>query len=284
MRPGTYLVEARKDGCRPASATVTLSNQQTETVTLPALQQIFGSLMVDYEPVDADVYLDNRLLGKTPNVFSNISVGKHSVKISKAGYTDYNGSVTIEENRQATVSGILKRSSSDQNSNSFVQSSDTDTDTPEKLYQKGLSFYNKKDYSEAVKWYRKAAEQGRTDAQFNLGYCYDKGQGVSQDYTEAVKWYRKAAEQGNASAQCNLGYCYQFGQGVSQDYSEAVKWYRKAAEQGSASAQYNLGLCYQYGHGVSQDYSEAVKWYRKAADQGDTDAQKQLESMKSKLR
>ena len=109
LSPGTYLVEARKDGCRPASATVTLSNQQTETVTLPALQQIFGSLMVDYEPVDADVYLDNRLLGKTPNVFSNISVGKHSVKISKAGYTDYNGSVTIDENRQATVSGSLTK-------------------------------------------------------------------------------------------------------------------------------------------------------------------------------
>jgi len=32
---------------------------------------------------------------------------------------------------------------------------------------------------------------------------YDKGQGVPQDYAEALKWYRKAAEQGFAEAQYN---------------------------------------------------------------------------------
>ena len=109
LTPGTYLVEARKDGYRSSSTTVTLSKQQTETITLPTLQQIFGSLLVDYEPVDADIYLDNRLLGKTPNVFSNIAVGKHSIKISKAGYADYAGSVTIEEYQQASINGSLRR-------------------------------------------------------------------------------------------------------------------------------------------------------------------------------
>ena len=64
-----------------------------------------------------------------------------------------------------------------------------------------------KNEAEAVKWYRKAAEQGHADAQTYLGYCYKSGQGVPKDYSEAVKWYRKAAEQGNASAQNNLGYC-----------------------------------------------------------------------------
>ncbi len=112
LTPGTYLVEARKDGYRSVSTTVTLSKQQTETVTLPALQQIFGSLMVDYTPVDADVYLDNRLIGKTPNVFSNIAAGKHSVKISKAGYADFTGNVTIDGNLQASVKGSLRESSS----------------------------------------------------------------------------------------------------------------------------------------------------------------------------
>ncbi|OYP55116.1 hypothetical protein CIK99_11670 [Prevotella sp. P5-92] len=123
LTPGTYLVEARKEGYRPASTTVTLGKQQTETVTLPALQQIFGSLMVDYEPVDADIYMDNRLLGKTPNVFSNIAVGKHSIKISKAGYADYAGSVTIQENQQASINGSLRRSNSASSSLSSVNNS-----------------------------------------------------------------------------------------------------------------------------------------------------------------
>ena len=61
------------------------------------------------------------------------------------------------------------------------------------------------DDAEAAKWSRKAAEQGDSMAQFNLGLMYDNGRGVPQDNTEAAKWYRKAAEQGYANAQFNLG-------------------------------------------------------------------------------
>ena len=43
--------------------------------------------------------------------------------------------------------------------------------------------------------YREAAEQGYAAAQYNPGDCYATGQGVEQDYTQAVYWYRKAAEQ-----------------------------------------------------------------------------------------
>ena len=63
---------------------------------------------------------------------------------------------------------------------------------------------------------------------------YEQGHGVPQDYAEAVKWYRKAADQGDAFAQYNLGVMYDNGEGVPQDQAEAVKWYRKAAEQGDA--------------------------------------------------
>ena len=65
---------------------------------------------------------------------------------------------------------------------------------------------------------------------------YDEGRGVIKDDYEAVKWYRKAAEQGYASAQHNLGVCYANGEGVTQDDVEAVKWFRRAAEQGEAAA------------------------------------------------
>ena len=47
---------------------------------------------------------------------------------------------------------------------------------------------------------------------------YTKGEGVPENDTEAVKWYRMAAEQGIASAQYNLGVMYANGQGVPQDY------------------------------------------------------------------
>lgn len=150
-----------------------------------------------------------------------------------------------------------------------------------------------KDHAEAVRWYRKAAEQNHPEAQYWLGVCYATGQGVAKDEDEAVKWYRRAAEQGYAAAEFNLGVCYDNGRGVAKDEAEAVKWYRKAAEQGHADAQsaeavrwyrkaaeqghaqaqYNLGGRYATGDGVAKDEIGAAKWYRKAAEQNHADAQ-----------
>ena len=48
-------------------------------------------------------------------------------------------------------------------------------------FDKGWAAEKAGDYAEAVKWYRKAAEQGLALAQFNLGVMYEKGKGVLQD-------------------------------------------------------------------------------------------------------
>ena len=40
------------------------------------------------------------------------------------------------------------------------------------------------------------AEKGDAVAQSLLGFMYQYGEGVQKDFKEAVKWYRKAAEQG----------------------------------------------------------------------------------------
>jgi TPR repeat protein len=133
-----------------------------------------------------------------------------------------------------------------------------------------------KDEVEAVKWYRKAAEQNLALAQCALGFCYDKGQGVAKDEVEAAKWYRKAAEQNLALAQCKVGLYYFDGEGVAKDYVQAMKWWRKASEQNLALAQHWLGGCYYNGQGVAKDYVEAVKWYRRAAEQNDAGAQNDL--------
>ncbi len=48
------------------------------------------------------------------------------------------------------------------------------------------------------------AQNGNAEAQFKLGHDYEFGDGVTKDYTEAAKWYRKAAEQGHAGAKAVL--------------------------------------------------------------------------------
>jgi len=74
---------------------------------------------------------------------------------------------------------------------------------------------------------KKLAESGDVEAQFNLGFMYDQGQGVPQNYSKAIKWYRKAADQGHVDAQYFLGTMYVQGQGVPLNYAEATKWLKK---------------------------------------------------------
>ena len=71
---------------------------------------------------------------------------------------------------------------------------------------------------------RTRAEAGDAEMQNTLGFMYAKGFDIPQDYTEAVRWYRKAAEQGNALGQSNLGVMYRDGQGVAS----AHPWRRRS--------------------------------------------------------
>ncbi len=133
-----------------------------------------------------------------------------------------------------------------------------------------------KDMREALRWFRKVAEQGMAEAQFFLGYAYSSGEGIVKDQREAVRWYRKAAEQGLAGAQYSLAQAYGHGEGVAKDRREAARWYRKAAERGLAVAQFNLALAYWSGKGIARDQHEAIRWYKKAAEQGFVKAQHNL--------
>ena len=130
-----------------------------------------------------------------------------------------------------------------------------------------------KNHAEALRWYRKAAEQGHIEAQ----KAYDElfslyGRGIEQENSEVEKWWRKASEQKDFDALNQLGECYFFGDGIAQDYNEAVRLFHKAAGRGNAKAKFNLGMCYEKGAGVDEDYDEAKKWYEKAVKDGNAEA------------
>ena len=99
--------------------------------------------------------------------------------------------------------------------------------------------YQRSDYATALRLLKPLAEQGFADAQYNLGFLYDQGEGMTQDYAEAARWYRLAAEQGFADAQYNLGFLYEQGEGVKQNYVLAHLWWNLAAARGNENAAKN---------------------------------------------
>ena len=130
------------------------------------------------------------------------------------------------------------------------------------------------DYTEAAKWFLKAAERGDAEAQYEISGMYQIARGVPQVDAEAHRWKLAAAEQGLIIAQRTLGLNYETGMhGAQQSFSDAMKWYLRAAVQGDEMSQTFLGGLYRYGNGVPQNHAEAIKWYLMAAEQGYFSAQ-----------
>ncbi|MCC6694365.1 MAG: sel1 repeat family protein [Candidatus Hydrogenedentes bacterium] len=133
-----------------------------------------------------------------------------------------------------------------------------------------------KDMTEAVVWFRKAAELAEPVGQFRLGVCYASGEGVERDEREAAIWFQRAADAGLAPAQFKTAVQFISGSGVPKDPARGVQYLIRAADQGYVRAQTKLGECYCTGHGVAKNWDAAATWLGRAAKAGDANAERLL--------
>ncbi|MCQ2316611.1 MAG: SUMF1/EgtB/PvdO family nonheme iron enzyme [Bacteroidales bacterium] len=108
---GMYLVEARRVGHSTVRQSLTLAKQERRSLTLDAPKPIYGKLNLNSTPGNCDVYLDGKKIGTSPDIFSNVLIGTHSIELRKEGYENATKQVTIEENKiaQATVTLTKKQ-------------------------------------------------------------------------------------------------------------------------------------------------------------------------------
>lgn len=129
-----------------------------------------------------------------------------------------------------------------------------------------------KTYSEQL---LKAANANDKLAQYYLGLAKENGYGTTTDASQAVMWYRKAAEQGLDSAQVNLALCYLSGIGVTKDEQEGIRWLEKAINSGNSDAMTNLGIfLIKQGKEV-----EGERWLKEALGKGNDKAKQLLERL-----
>lgn len=133
----------------------------------------------------------------------------------------------------------------------------------------------------ALFWYACAASQGHIKAMFRLGRVFDSDRGLNGliDVSVSAVWYQKAAELGHPRAAAFLGIAFENGEGVEKSLEEALKWYRIAAERGDSVGMYSLAFQYQRGERVARDLSEAARLYRAAAEKGHIKSQYCLGNM-----
>ena len=127
--------------------------------------------------------------------------------------------------------------------------------------------------SESIDTVKDSALTGNPQAQYELGQMFEFGRGVPQNYTEAMEWYLRAAEQHYAQAEYAIGLLFEHGRGVASDPSKAANWYQRAVQQGDTWAMNNLAMLYSYGKGVTANEQRANELYLQAANLGHFQAQ-----------
>lgn len=68
-----------------------------------------GRLKVDFEPVGAEVWLNDTKLGTSPNVFQNIKAGAYNMEVRANGYTTVKRNITIEDGKTTEQNGTLQK-------------------------------------------------------------------------------------------------------------------------------------------------------------------------------
>ena len=109
----TYEVEGRLASHRTNSRTITLSESESRTLAIPALEPITGSLSIDYTPMDAAVTVDGRAAGTTPLLLDDLLIGAHKVEIAAPGYTTATLTANVTESTPATLTGALTAAPTD---------------------------------------------------------------------------------------------------------------------------------------------------------------------------
>ena len=130
---------------------------------------------------------------------------------------------------------------------------------------------------------KKKAEAGSADEQRLVGWLYLLGANVPKDSVEALKWFRKAVNQGYAAAQYDLAGFYYGGAGMPKNDAEAARLYRMAAEQGHPGSQLSLGVMYWKGEGVLKDFVQAHAWINISVAKGKDGAKYMMSRLEEEM-
>ena len=113
MTTGLHTIIISQSGYTDYSTTATVYAEQTRTVSVTLISSnpapaYTGSITITSFPSGADVYIDgSSYRGITPVIFSGLTTGSHTIRISYSGYNDYSTTATVYAGQTTKVTGSL---------------------------------------------------------------------------------------------------------------------------------------------------------------------------------
>ena len=92
-------------------------------------------------------------------------------------------------------------------------------------------------FAEAYCVLKPYAESGDAEAQYNIGWMYLNGYGLMMNDSKALEWWKRASDQGYTDASFSIAMLYSLGEGqVEKDMDKAIEYYLMAVEDGHEDA------------------------------------------------
>ena len=125
------------------------------------------------------------------------------------------------------------------------------------------------DKSVVIDWYLPAAQEGDTEAQYNLGFMYETGWGVPENTTEAIRWYREASEMQHDVAQLRLAMMTIVGVGIKSSMRDGLELLHQSAENGNRIAEILVQDMFDVGDVGKSSAKQIVSGIRRIFDDGE---------------
>ena len=123
--------------------------------------------------------------------------------------------------------------------------------SPAASLRRGIRLSERGEWSNAFKFFSRAASSGIVEAEYRVGRCYFEGAGVPASRVEATRWLKRASLHGSVDAQVFLSVL--FIQGLAIDHDEQRPFGQDAD-------------LFETDAAARPDFISAKKWARMAAD------------------
>ena len=108
LKSGNYQIECQQERHRPSQQYITIEENNDHTIELTPPQPITGILAVTTQPLGADIIIDEKNYGKTPQTISNLIIGQHAISLRKEQYKEEKLPLEITEGMTTEVDVELK--------------------------------------------------------------------------------------------------------------------------------------------------------------------------------
>ncbi len=107
---GLYKVEARKTGHRTILKSVKVIKGQKQKIEFDKLTPVYGKIDISTGSLaNVKVLIDGKDMGIAPNIFSEVMIGKHLIRLEKEGYKTYQTELNVEEGKLHNIKVELEK-------------------------------------------------------------------------------------------------------------------------------------------------------------------------------